>query len=118
MDSKYYLLLVKLWRPAMAWQYFLVCIFDFLITPYLLSLYEIIMNIPLTPWDPITLKAGGLYHLSMGAIVGVTAWTRSIEKIELMKKMANNIAKNDPEDVTDVDVSTPTTTTEEGTAKQ
>lgn len=33
------------------------------------------------PWDPITLKEGGFYHLAMAAIIGVAAWTRGKEKI-------------------------------------
>jgi hypothetical protein len=34
------------------------------------------------PWDPITLKESGFYHLAMAAIIGVAAWTRGKEKIE------------------------------------
>lgn len=69
------------WRPAIAWQYFAVCIFDFIIFPlcdFALSYYiKIDVN-----WDPITLKEGGFYHLAMAAIIGVAAWTRGKEKIE------------------------------------
>ena len=63
------------WRPAIAWQYLAVCIFDFIIFP---SAY---MYLAKQPWDPITLKEGGFYHLAMAAIVGVAAWTRGKEKI-------------------------------------
>ena len=34
------------------------------------------------PYDPITLKEGGFYHLAMAAIIGVAAWTRGQEKIQ------------------------------------
>ena len=63
------------WRPAIAWQYFAVCVFDFIIFP---AAYMYFTN---QAWDPITLKAGGFYHLSMAAIIGVAAWTRGQEKI-------------------------------------
>jgi hypothetical protein len=63
------------WRPAIAWQYFVVCICDFIIFP---SVYMYIVR---QPWDPITLKEGGFYHLAMAAIIGVAAWTRGQEKI-------------------------------------
>lgn len=69
------------WRPAIAWQYFAVCIFDFIIFPMFdfgLSYYLKIDN----SWDPITLKEGGFYHLAMAAIIGVAAWTRGQEKIQ------------------------------------
>lgn len=64
------------WRPAIAWQYFAVCLFDFIIFPAIAMYYL------KEPWDPITLKQGGFYHLAMAAIVGVAAWTRGQEKIE------------------------------------
>lgn len=63
------------WRPAIAWQYFTVCVFDFIVFP---SAYMYFSN---QPWDPITLKEGGFYHLAMAAIIGVAAWTRGKEKI-------------------------------------
>lgn len=64
------------WRPAIAWQYFSVCLFDFIIFPSA-SMYFL-----KEPWDPITLKEGGFYHLAMAAIIGVAAWTRGREKIQ------------------------------------
>lgn len=64
------------WRPAVAWQYFAVCIFDFIIFP------AASMHFLNTPWDPLTLKESGFYHLAMAAIIGVAAWTRGQEKIK------------------------------------
>lgn len=63
------------WRPAIAWQYFLVCLCDFVVFPAA-SLYL------RTPWEPLTLKESGFYHLAMAAIIGVAAWTRGQEKIK------------------------------------
>lgn len=72
------------WRPAMAWQYFAVCLFDFIIAPVLTALYYHWHGAPYVPWQPLTLTNGGLYHLAMGAIIGVSAWSRSKEKIQQM----------------------------------
>lgn len=72
--------LKQYWRPAIAWQYFAVCVFDFIIFP---AAYMHFVN---QTWDPITLKEGGFYHLAMAAIIGVAAWTRGQEKIQ---KIAN-----------------------------
>jgi hypothetical protein len=63
------------WRPAIAWQYLAVCVFDFIIFP------AVYMYFSQQQWDPITLKEGGFYHLAMAAIIGVAAWTRGKEKI-------------------------------------
>jgi len=68
--------LKQYWRPAIAWQYFAVCLFDFIVFPAA-SMY--FLN---QPWDPMTLKESGFYHLDMAAIIGVAAWTRGQEKIK------------------------------------
>lgn len=68
--------LKQYWRPAIAWQYFAVCLFDFIVFP---ALY---MHYAKQPWDPMTLKESGFYHLAMAAIIGVAAWTRGQEKIK------------------------------------
>ena len=65
----------KYWRPAIAWQYFAVCVCDFIIFPLLW------MHFTKQSYDPITLKEGGFYHLAMAAIICVAAWTRGQEKI-------------------------------------
>ena len=70
------------WRPAMGWQYFVICMFDFLVAPILNAIFFAGFNIAkYVPWDPLTLKGAGLYHLAMGAIIGVSAWSRGQEKM-------------------------------------
>ena len=68
--------LKQYWRPAIAWQYFAVCVCDFIIFPAMWTYFT------KQPYDPITLKEGGFYHLAMAAIIGVAAWTRGQEKIQ------------------------------------
>ena len=73
------------WRPAMAWQYLVVCLFDFLVAPILTGLYSFYAKITYVPWEPITLKESALYHLAMGAVIGVSAWSRGQEKIRRLE---------------------------------
>lgn len=68
------------WRPAMAWQYFTVCICDFILFPIGHAGFLAAWGVRYTEWHPLTLQGGGLYHIAMGAVVGVTAWTRTQEK--------------------------------------
>lgn len=69
------------WRPACAWTYLVICIFDFIIFPVLWSLLQAFKSGQITaPWQPLTLQGAGLMHMSFGAIVGVTAWSRGNEK--------------------------------------
>jgi hypothetical protein len=65
------------WRPAIAWQYFAVCLCDFIIFPLIAFRYGV-------TWNPLTLRESGFYHMSMAAIIGVSAYTRGQEKIEKM----------------------------------
>lgn len=69
----------------MAIQYFIICMFDFMAAPVGLAIYAAIRDIPYIMWHPLTLEGGGLYHLSMGAILGVSAWTRGQEKMATIK---------------------------------
>ena len=70
------------WRPFMAWQYAAVCLFDFMLAPLFSFYYFHHTGAQYIPWDPLTLRESGFYHLSMAAIIGVAAWTRGQEKIK------------------------------------
>jgi hypothetical protein len=70
------------WRPAMGWMYMIICTFDFIIFPILWSMLQAANQGSVTiPWQPLTLQGAGLFHMAMGAIVGVTAWSRGQEKL-------------------------------------
>jgi hypothetical protein len=72
----------------MGWSYMVICLFDFMIGPVAYNLLQIFYSTDLTElqkWEPLTLQAGGLYHFSMMAIVGVTAYGRTREKIKDMQ---------------------------------
>ena len=73
--------LYRFWRPAIAWQYFIVCLFDFIIFPSLTFVTAKYTG-TYVAWDPLTLKESGFYHLSMAAIIGVSAWSRGQEKMK------------------------------------
>lgn len=69
------------WRPMMGWLYFIVCIFDFVIFPILWSILQALYEgSVVTPWNPLTIQGAGLFHLAMGAVLGVTSWSKSREK--------------------------------------
>jgi len=72
------------WRPAMGWTYMVICILDFAVFPILWSILQAYQNGNVSSqWDPLTLKGAGLFHMAMGAICGVAAWSRGQEKIAL-----------------------------------
>ena len=70
------------WRPAMGWQYLVVCSCDFVVFPLLTMAYYYLTKTQYVPWEPMTLKLSGFYHLAMAAIIGTSAWTRGQEKIQ------------------------------------
>ena len=69
------------WRPMMGWIYMLTCVTDFIIFPILWSILQASLKQPVSAWQPITLQGAGLFHLSMGAIIGVAAFGRTQEKL-------------------------------------
>jgi len=69
------------WRPAAAWLYLFINLFDFVIAPILTMVGPKLLGSSYTPWQPLTLVGGGMFHLSFGAIIGVTAWGRTRERV-------------------------------------
>lgn len=75
----------KKWRPMMAIMYMMVCVFDFILFPVMFTVVQFwemqAANDAFRQWAPITLGGGGLFHVAMGAVLGVTAWSRGKEKM-------------------------------------
>ena len=70
------------WRPAMGWMYMFVCAFDFIFAPILWSLLQAIFHGGINvQWQPLTLQGAGLFHVAMGAVLGLAAWGRTQEKL-------------------------------------
>lgn len=99
----------KGWRPAMAWAYVIIVLFDFLIAPAIMMAFfgnaqaqltlpigltaveyvEILKALPPVTyhaWAPLTLQAGGFFHITMGVILGVGSYTRGVEKQKRVDK--------------------------------
>lgn len=97
----------RMWRPLAAFVYLSICIFDFIVMPIIVSnsiqqmestaelfahIYKLehseaqvaaitsIQELRNHEWSPITLIGGGMFHLSFGAIIGVSAVSRGLEK--------------------------------------
>ncbi len=82
------------WRPAAGWIYLIICFMDFVGFPLLAMLIPAIghgvgLKLEYSPWESISLSQGGLIHLSFGAILGVSAWTRGQEKLAVMNKVGS-----------------------------
>jgi hypothetical protein len=72
----------KKWRPAMGWIYMTTCTADFVLFPILWSLLQALSNGAVTnQWQPLTLQGAGLYHIAMGAVLGIAAYGRTKEKV-------------------------------------
>jgi hypothetical protein len=71
------------WRPMMGWLYFTTCLFDFILFPILWSILQSLGGTGDVTiiWQPITLQGGGLFHVAMGAILGIAVYGRTKEKI-------------------------------------
>jgi hypothetical protein len=71
------------WRPVMGWMYMLVCTCDFVLFPILWSVLQAVQGGQVTnQWQPLSLQGAGLFHIAMGAVLGVAAYGRTKEKLE------------------------------------
>ena len=69
------------WRPMMGWMYMLVCTMDMIVFPILWSLLQTSTHTAITQWNPLTLQGAGLFHIAMGAVLGIAAMGRTQEKL-------------------------------------
>ena len=77
--------MTKKWRPMMAMMYMVCCLCDFAIFPIMFTIVQFwetaVQNDAFRQWAPITLGGGGLFHVAMGAVLGITAYGRTQEKV-------------------------------------
>lgn len=75
----------KYWRPSAAFMYITCCLCDFAIFPIMFTVVQFweneAANDAFRQWIPITLQGGGLFHVSMCAVLGVSAYGRTQEKL-------------------------------------
>jgi hypothetical protein len=66
----------------MGWMYMLVCTMDMVVFPVLWSLLQSLNHGQVTSqWNPLTLQGAGLFHIAMGAVLGIAAFGRTQEKM-------------------------------------
>jgi hypothetical protein len=77
--------MTRKWRPMMAIMYMFCCLADFFIFPIMFTVVQFwetaVQNDAFRQWVPITLQGGGLFHVAMGAVLGVSAYGRTQEKL-------------------------------------
>lgn len=67
----------------MGWMYMLVCLCDFVVFPVLWSLLHAVLHtVNMVQWNPLTLQGAGLFHIAMGAVLGIAAMGRTQEKLQ------------------------------------
>ena len=66
----------KHWRGLVAFSYVAINLFDFIGGPCLSFWFH-------RDWHSITLEGGGLFHISMGAVLGVSSWGKTQERTNL-----------------------------------
>lgn len=78
------------WRPAAGWVYLAICAFDFILAPVMMAvLPAFIKGVTYVPWKSLTLENGGIIHLAFAAILGVTSWTKGMQRTQFNAMLAD-----------------------------
>lgn len=87
------------WRPLMGYVYMFICLFDFVIGPFFYAWFAWYTKdfAKFGEWKPLTMEGGGLFHVAMGAVLGVTAWGRTQEKLNGVYGMPSSMPNNTPD---------------------
>ena len=84
------------WRPMMAFVYMSIIIFDFIVGPIFWSVIQLYAGGSVAvQWVPLTLGTGGVFHAAMGAVLGISAFSRGNEKIEEARKILQQGTSSD-----------------------
>ncbi len=84
------------WRPVMAIAYTAIILFDFIVAPIFWSLLQAYFaGSVVVQWQPLTLLSGGVFHAAMGAVLGISAFSRGKEKIEQMRLLLDENTKEE-----------------------
>lgn len=83
----------KFWRPAMAWTYMAINMFDFIVAPAFV-LYLRLRGVEIDMWKSLTLDSGGFMHLAFTGILGVTAYGRSKEKAIAIQQLQASLEES------------------------
>jgi len=93
--------MTKKWRPMMAMMYMTCCLFDFALFPIMFTVVQFwevqAANDAFRQWVPITLQGGGLFHVAMGAVLGVSAYGRTQEKVAGAANISTSTSVPTPE---------------------
>ena len=74
------------WRTWLAYAYVAICLYDFMIGPIIFNFLQYYNpGQDVTAYTAITLQGGGLFHLSMGAVLGISAHGKTQEQIATNK---------------------------------
>jgi len=79
-ESKSEQFMSAIWRPCMGFTYMIICLFDFVLGPMMNTAFAFHASKEMVVWKSLTMSDGGMFHISMGAILGVAAWARGQEK--------------------------------------
>ena len=93
--------MTKKWRPMMAMMYMTCCLCDFALFPIMFTIVQFwevqAANDAFRQWVPITLQGGGLFHVAMGAVLGVSAYGRTQEKVAGASNVSTSTGVPTPE---------------------
>lgn len=85
------------WRPAAAWVYLFICLFDFVLAPVFFGWFSWFTKMDMKEWTPLTIQGGAIFHISFGAILGLYTWNRTKEKIAEVSESAEISPVQEPD---------------------
>jgi len=87
----------KEWRTVAAYTYLVICLYDFMLAPIFSQVFAYWTHTVYVMWTPLTTQGGGLFHISFGAIIGVSAWGKFSENQAIIRNMPDYSSYNNYE---------------------
>lgn len=77
----------NVWKEVLAYVFAVIIFYDFVIGPTATMFIDAYFKLNLPAWQPLTLQSGGLFYVSMAAILGTAAYGSMVKSRELIKNL-------------------------------
>lgn len=77
----------NIWKEVLAYVFAIVIFYDFVIAPTAVMFIDAYFKLNMPAWVPLTLQSGGLFYVSMAAILGTAAYGSFVKSRELIKNL-------------------------------
>ena len=81
---------VNRWREIVAFAFVIITIYDFVLAPISVQIFDALFKANIPVWVPNTLQSGGMFYVAFATILGISSYGKFSEAKELIRNMPDH----------------------------